>query len=245
MTLNRKGTVIDLHIHTTKGSYDSSLTPEELVKEAKRIGLDGVCITEHGGIWDRHELERFASQLDILVVRGMEINTDLGHIVVFGLDRYMSGIHRARDMRRAVEDAGGFMIAVHPFRRALGDDGFSSASRREALPTVEEAAELPIFGLVDEIEILNGACNDFENFFALQVAKKLGMVGTGGSDAHSTNGVGCFTTVFERQLRTQEEFIHELRTGRFYAAEGLLNGELIPYSDGVTDLDWLQTRIGL
>lgn len=241
--LRRKGTIIDLHVHTTKGSYDSSLTPEELIREAARVGLDGVCITEHGYIWDRHELERFASQHDLLIIRGMEVGTDLGHIVVFGLDRYVSGIHRAVDLRKAVDDAGGIMIAVHPLRRALGRDGFT-LSKSVDLPTVDQAAQLPIFSLVDEIEILNGVSSDFENFYALQVAKKLGMAGTGGSDAHSTQGLGCCTTVFEKEIHTQEEFMQELRAGRFYAAEGLLDGGVVPYSDGVTDLDWLQTRLG-
>ena len=34
--------VIDLHVHTNQGSPDSSLTPEELVAEAQRLGLDGL-----------------------------------------------------------------------------------------------------------------------------------------------------------------------------------------------------------
>ena len=234
---------MDLHVHTTKGSSDSGLTPEELVSEARRIGLDGVCITEHGYIWDRHELERFASQHDILIIRGMEIGTDLGHVVVFGLDRYVSGIHRISELRKVADEAGAFLIAVHPLRMALGHGGLTPAKGVD-LPTVDHLAQLPIFSLVDELEILNGASSDFENFYALQVAKRLDMVGTGGSDAHSTQGLGCYTTVFEREIHTQEEFMRELRARRFYAAEGLLEGGIVPYSDGVTDLDWLHTRLG-
>ncbi|MDP2951791.1 MAG: PHP domain-containing protein [Chloroflexota bacterium] len=221
--------IIDLHVQTTKGPSDSSLTPQQLLMEAERVGLQGVCLTEHGGAWDRHEFERFAQSSPLALFRGMEINTDLGHLAVFGLDCYISGIHRARELRRAADSVGGFIIALHPFRRC-----FEGTSPR---PTLPEAAHLPIFELVDEIEVANGACDSHENFFALQVAKKLGMRGTGGSDAHSTHGLGCCTTVFTRPIRTQEELLQELRAKRFYPAHGLLDGGLIPYGDGLTEVD--------
>ena len=40
--------IIDLHVHTTLGSADSIIDPGELVEIAQKVGLDGVCITEHG-----------------------------------------------------------------------------------------------------------------------------------------------------------------------------------------------------
>lgn len=226
--------IIDLHVHTIRGGSDSSLSPEELVAEAKRLGLDGVCLTEHGRCWDRHEWQAFAQKKGLVLLRGMEVETELGHILVFGLDGYVSGIHRATELRRVVETAGGFMIAVHPFRRLFDRPHFG---RQDRIPTVAEASASPIFGLVDDIEVVNGGCSDQENFFALQVAKRLEMRGTGGSDAHSKHGLGCFTTVFERDIRSEEEFIQELKAGRFYPAEGFLDGELAPYGDGVVDAD--------
>ena len=45
--------LFDLHIHTTKGSADSSLAPEDLILEAERLCLRGLCITEHSGPWDQ------------------------------------------------------------------------------------------------------------------------------------------------------------------------------------------------
>ena len=61
--------VFDLHVHTVKGSSDSSLTPEQLIEEAQRIGLDGVCLTEHSGGWENHEFERVFQEAGITVVR--------------------------------------------------------------------------------------------------------------------------------------------------------------------------------
>lgn len=42
---------IDLHCHT-KYSGDNNLELEELVEQAIRMNLDGVCITEHSSLLD-------------------------------------------------------------------------------------------------------------------------------------------------------------------------------------------------
>ena len=90
--------LFDLHIHTTKGSSDSSLKPDDLILEAERLGLRGLCITEHSGPWDRHEFQRFASLHNMVLVRAMEVETDMGHMLAFGLDRFQSGFHKAAQL---------------------------------------------------------------------------------------------------------------------------------------------------
>ena len=63
--------LFDLHIHTSKGSGDSNLSPDDLILEAERLGLLGLCITEHSGPWDRHEFAEFASRHNVVLVRAM------------------------------------------------------------------------------------------------------------------------------------------------------------------------------
>lgn len=224
--------LIDLHVHTFK-SGDSSLSPEELVREAKRIGLDGVCLTEHGGGWAKDEFERFARQHDLLLVRALEVDTDAGHIAVFGLDGYVPGMASARELRRIVDTAGGFAVLTHPFRRLFDQPSgrnllFPGPLRH--LPTLEEAGQHPALGLVDDIEVLNGANTERENLFAREVADLRGMKGTGGSDAHSTHGLGCFVTYFERTIRSAAELVEELRARRYIPVHGLLQGRPRPFS---------------
>jgi len=31
------GTIVDMHVHTVRGAADSSLTPDQLIEEARRI----------------------------------------------------------------------------------------------------------------------------------------------------------------------------------------------------------------
>ena len=135
--------ILDLHIHTSWNSADSNLSPIELIREAKRLGLDGVVVTEHDRGWDRFRARELAAEHDFLFLRGMEVSTDLGHILVCGLEEYVSGIQRAEKLRQVVDEVGGIMIAAHPFRRAFTPD-FRHGKEPTPL-TLAEAARRPIF----------------------------------------------------------------------------------------------------
>ncbi len=218
-------TVVDMHVHTNVGSPDSDLTPGQLIEEAKRRELDAVCITEHGPPWRKEEVERLTREHGILLIRGMEVQTDLGHIIVFGLPGYTSGILRAEGLRRATDEVGGFMILAHPFR--------TNFDFKKDKMNIEQAVTLSVLSLVDGLEVANGYCTEVENLFALEVAGRLGMKGTGGSDAHSMGDVGRFVTIFEGEVNSEESFIRELKRGRFYPARRLHSGELVPFGKAI------------
>lgn len=204
--------IIDLHIHTNVHSYDSNLHPVELIQEARRIGLDGVCITEHNKSWSADAIRRLAEEFQFTLLRGIEVTTEVGHILVFGLDEYLSGIHKVETLRRVVDQAGGVMIIPHPFRRSpYGNNGAPQIS------TIEEGCQLPVLQLVDAMEVINGATTEKDNLFAQEVSKQLKIKGTGGSDAHSLLGIGSGVTIFERTITTEEELIQEIKDGRFHA----------------------------
>jgi predicted metal-dependent phosphoesterase TrpH len=224
------GTIVDMHVHTVRGASDSSLTPEQLVEEAQRIGLGGVNISEHDRVWDGRQIEELREGSGLFVSRGMEVSTDMGHMIVIGLETYVPGIRHAAALRRVVDDAGGFMIVAHPFRHFFDPIHFRRDGSTPFDMTPEEAAErMPVFGIVDELEVGNGGSTPRENQFALRVARVLGKRGIGASDCHSTQGVGCFTTVFEEELRDQAHLVELLRARRFEAYEGLNVGEFRPF----------------
>src|SRR3989337_1051265 len=110
------GTIVDMHVHTVRGAADSSLTPDELIEEAKRIGLGGGHTSEHDRVWEARQIQEFRERSGLFVSRGMEVSTDLGHMIVIGLESYVPGIRRATELPRVVDEAGGFMIVAHPFR---------------------------------------------------------------------------------------------------------------------------------
>ena len=227
--------LFDLHIHTTKGSSDSSLSPEDLVLEADRLGLGGLCITEHSGPWDRHEFQRFADRHNVVLVRAAEVETDMGHMLAFGIDRYQSGFHKAETLCRTVNAMGGFVVSAHPFRwvlsRTVRNRSLLYQSKGEELPqTPEDASNHPVFKLANAVEVANGGTADNENALAMNVAGLLGMPVTGGSDAHSVHGIGKFVTAFRDEINNQSEFLAALHAGAFYPAIGLRSGKLRPYT---------------
>ena len=214
--------LFDMHVHTTKGSSDSSLSPEEMVLEAERLGFLGLCITEHSGPWDQHEFRQFASQHNLALIRAMEVDTDMGHILAFGLNGYLPGISDAEELRRAVDAAGGFIVSAHPFRGLYNPNPSAKPLIYKGMPTVastvEEASEHQVFGLVDAVEVANGGTSDKENRFAMKVAQRIGIKVTGGSDAHSQQGLGRCVTVFDGEISSEDEFMKALLGGSFYPA---------------------------
>ena len=101
-----------------------------------------------------------------------------------------------------LDDVGGFMVVAHPFRHWFDPVYFRKQGKEPFTMTPEQAAErMPVFQLVDAIEALNGANTPRENLFALRVAKVLGKPVTGGSDAHSTSGIGFYCTVLRAGAR--------------------------------------------
>ena len=206
--------ILDLHVHTTVGSYDSNLSPLELIHKGKAVGLDGVVVTEHDHGWDRSLARKLAREHDFLILCGMEVSTDLGHILVYGLEEYVSGILYAETLRKVVDRVEGVMFAAHPYRKVFVQTNGRWDAPKPTL-TVQQAADRTLVQLVDGLEMYNGATGDRENALAVAVGEYVGLPGIGGSDAHSMLGLGCCVTVFERPVRSEEELIAELRAGRF------------------------------
>ena len=225
-------TIIDMHIHTTRGASDSGLNPDDLAREARQRGLNAIHVAEHDRLWDKFALKEYrAKNPDLLVCNGMEISTELGHILALGLKEYVGGIRHARTLRKVADEHGAFLIVAHPFRHYFDPVYFRRQGKEPFTLTPEQAANLPVFQIVDGIEVLNGANTVRENLFALRVAQTLGKPGTGGSDAHSTQGIGIYCAVFERDCATQEELLAEMHAGRFYAGHGLLDGDLQRFTE--------------
>lgn len=200
---------IDLHIHTRPRSSCSQIDPKELLPHACRIGLDGLCLTEHQDLWSPREVEEMAGEAGIQIFLGNEITTNQGDILVFGYEENVKGVVMIQELRKRVESDGGLMIAAHPFR------GFLLFGIGQLQMTVEEACQRTLFKYVDGVEIFNSKVTDPENEMARQVAERLGLLAVAGSDAHRIGDVGRGVTILEDPVRNERELIEALRTRRF------------------------------
>ena len=205
---------IDLHIHTSPLSACSYIDPHELVREARRLELDGICLTEHQVVWNPEEVNNLAREGGIKVFRGNEYTTNQGDVLVFGFYEDIKELMLIQELREMVKKAGGFMIAAHPFR------GFKTFGIGQLQMTVDQACKRKMFEFVDAIEVHNGKLSADENDMARKVSEKLRLPGTAGSDAHRLDEIATAVTIFENDIRDEIQLVEALHSGRF-RAEGI------------------------
>ncbi|MDY6790623.1 MAG: PHP domain-containing protein [Thermodesulfobacteriota bacterium] len=205
------GVFVDLHTHTSPASPCSSAATEQLIKEAKNIGLDGICLTDHNYVWQKKQVEELRQKHGFLILRGNEITTDQGDMLVFGMYKDIRGIIKLEDLKKKVLNADGFMIAAHPFR------GFLVFGAGQLGLTAEKAKTRSLFQFVDAIEVLNGKVTEKENKLAAEVSAVLKLPATGGSDAHEVDEVGKYATRFTGSISNEKELLAALKNGDYNA----------------------------
>ncbi len=205
--------IIDIHTHTYPTSVDSFIEADELIEQAKSIGLDGVCITDHDGFWDHREVDDLSKRHNFLVLPGCEVTTEEGHLLVYGLRKYIFGMHRATFVKDKLDREEGAMVVAHPYRRTYRKGVHTSESAYHEM--LERASRNHVFDMVNGVEVYNGRGLDEENAFSHDLAKWFDLPGTGASDAHKLEDIGTFATEFERRITCLDDFITELQAGRF------------------------------
>ena len=207
--------LIDLHVHTRLSS-DSNVLPETYLEAASRgpVPLGAICFTEHRLFPVDPDLDRSYAELTakfgIRVFKGIEADTDLGHLLIFGVTRELqrrfdleSRMHRAQLMMEVVYGEGGVSIPAHPFR----DSGYGTRLD-ELLARLGPA--------LTAVEAINGQNTHEQNVAAITACEKLGLTAVGGSDAHFASEKWFMTCATEltHEVATVEELCTELRAGR-------------------------------
>ena len=160
--------IADFHIHS-KYSHDSLVSPESIVKKAKKVGLNCIAVTDHGTIRGGIEGKKIGSKYDVEVIVGAEIKSDCGDIIGLNLNEEIE-VTGWQEVIRAIRTQGGNVVLPHPYR-----DHHS----------VEKIAKC-----VDFIEIWNSRCSPDENSRAKLLADVSGKKTMYGSDAHSLSEIG-------------------------------------------------------
>ncbi|MEE2057421.1 error-prone DNA polymerase [Rhodococcus artemisiae] len=95
----------ELHSHSAYSFLDGASTPEELVEEAVRLGLDALALTDHDGLYGVVRFAEAARELDMRTVFGAELSLDDAHLLV--LARGGEGYRRLSRQIAAAHLAGG------------------------------------------------------------------------------------------------------------------------------------------
>ena len=202
--------VIDMHVHTSPASPCASDSVDAMIEMAKRIGLQGICLTDHNYVWSPEAVQALREKHDFLVLRANEIITEQGDMLVFGFYENLQGITKLADLKKQVAAVGGFIVAAHPFR------GFLTFGADDVGLTPESAMAREVFKWVNGVETLNGKVTETENKFARDVAEGLRLPSTGGSDAHDASTVGVYATAFDEIIDGEASLVAALKQGRYH-----------------------------
>ncbi|MBF0557298.1 MAG: PHP domain-containing protein [Nitrospirae bacterium] len=195
---------IDMHVHS-RGSGDSEADPEDMIKRAIEVGLNGIVFTEHYSYEASRPVERLMEKYRdaILVLRGVEFSAEEGHCLVYGVntDTLLNKYSPVSEILHIVNECGGVVVPSHPYRgiNSLGD-------------TIKKMKG------ICAIEGHNGYNMQSLNNKAVEAAAALRLPYTGGSDSHDSSGVGsCYTQFMDRV--THDNFIELLKAGRYLGVD--------------------------
>ena len=189
------------------------MSVDELIEGSKARGLDGICLTDHDNFWTDEQVRELSGKHEFLVIPGCEINTEAGHVLVFGLSQYEFGMHKPEYLQASVGRAEGVMIAAHPYRRRFLEEPAVRPGIREEM--LERASRDELFRMCQGIEALNGRGLAVQNQFSLDLGGRLSLNMTAGSDAHRVEQIGTVATEFQQPVSCLADLIRELREGHY------------------------------
>lgn len=203
----RQGDIaLDLHIHTLF-SHCSISQPEKIIRQAVKLGLNGVAIMDHDDVRGADDAllcaldlkERGIIPEDFLLIPGVEIYSSAGHIgALFARQQFPSFLSPA-DTVKAIHDAGGLAVAAHPCHRAgIGREVFNAPF--DAVDVESGAILAP--GVA---ELNRGLCADPR---LAQIAK------IGSSDAHYVHAIGLCYTILHSARPTLDDARQAIIDGR-------------------------------
>ena len=203
--------ILDLHNHSIKSDDGKAKVANYCQWIQKReLGLDGFLLTEHRQYDDESDYRDLEDQFGLLILKGSEVETDYGHVLVFGVNE---DLRAAFDFTRIdlplelvlreSERCGAVAVPCHPGRPNVG-----------LCAHYEERG--PVEG-VKIVEALNGGSRAGEDAEVQALIDKFGYRGIGGSDAHIVSHLGRCVTRFEAEIRSMEDLVRELQTGSYEA----------------------------
>ncbi len=203
--------IVDLHTHS-EASEDSRAPVETYLKWLQRkrdmLPIDAIVLTEHRQWNPAADYRALEDRYGILILRGAEVETDYGHMLLYGVNDDMTRRFDFTNVRLPAQEVisdvakmGGMAAPCHPGRPTIG-----LCEHYETKP--------PLEGVV-AVEALNGGSRRGENERVQALMDHYGYRGFGGSDSHLVSFVGICATEFERELRTTEDLVAALYAGGY------------------------------
>lgn len=193
--------LFELHAHTTVS--DGASSPLRAVLEAKRKGLAGIFITDHDTFRGSIQASKAAriKGLEIAVGYGAELVVGGGHVIVACPEPPPEDPRPGVSLGELRDWSSGnncVLIGAHPFHVYVG-------------ATYRLLYRSP--SMFDAVEVWNAKGLPVLNLPAIQLARRLGLPGVSGSDAHVPSMIGTSPTLVEAS-ESLEEVLDSIRKGK-------------------------------
>lgn len=203
--------LIDLHAHTAPRSNCSRTTLAELVDSARRRGLDALCITEHDVRWPDEELADASRALGFPLIPGVELSTDIGHVLVFGpLDRPLWLGYTFDQLVDEVDRTGTALVLPHPVRRVAGERAVRAGRRP---PSPAEVVAWPQWAAVHAVEAASTQTVASEHALTAAALELAPRPRVAASDAHGPDLAGRYATRTAADVHDALGLAAEIRAG--------------------------------
>jgi predicted metal-dependent phosphoesterase TrpH len=204
-------TTLDLHSHS-EASEDSRAPLEAYLNwiklRHKERPVDGIVLTEHRQFNAGADYRALEDKFGLLVLKASEVETDYGHVLVFGVSDEMTRRFDFANVRLDAQELidevarmGGVAVPCHPGRPNVG--------------LCEHYGLKPPLQNVIAVEVLNGGSRKGEDDRSMELVRTHGYRAVGGSDSHLVSLIALCATRFEADVRSIEALVRELKEGEY------------------------------
>ena len=215
--------IYETHLHTSEVSACALTSGAESVKAYKKLGYDGIFITDHffngncainKNLSWKDKIEAFclgyenakaaAESLDFSVFFGLEFNFSGDEYLIYGVTKEWLIVHPEimelshAELFNLIDNEGGLVVQAHPFRE------------RSYIKSINLHPKD-----VHAVEVYNAANNKEENNKAVEYAAKHNLPGIGGSDIHDVTNIHYLSGVaFDEKLETVQDFVAKIKSNK-------------------------------
>ncbi|NKC12783.1 MAG: hypothetical protein GKR94_11460 [Gammaproteobacteria bacterium] len=205
--------ILDLHAHSIK-SDDGRAKVKNYCQwiKTRDLPIDGFVLSEHRQFDDESDYSALAAEFGITILKASEVETEYGHVLVYGVTPALSAAFDFADIRLPLamvleqcERHGAVAAPCHPGRQRVG-----------------MSAHIETYGVpagVRIVETINGGSRGNEDEVAQAMADELGYLGIGGSDAHIVSHIGRSGTRFPAPIGCEGELVEALKAEEFEALD--------------------------
>ena len=222
-------TILDLHTHS-EASEDSRAPVEAYLNWIKlrhtERPVDGIVLTEHRQFNRDADYRNLEDKFGTMVLRASEVETNYGHMLVFGVNADMLARFDFADIRLDAQTLidevgrmGGIVVPCHPGRPNIG--------------LYEHYQSKPALNNVVAVEGLNGGSRKGEDERSKELIAKHGFAATGGSDSHLVSLIGLCATRFDADIKTIDDLVIELKTGNYEPVDFRPQRKVVPHAVAV------------